>query len=109
MQISLFEYKDEKIHTEIVAILEFGKLVVSGYDEHQPSAQLPERSEYEYETCLDSISTTELIELIAPNQSEFEVLEKMKELFGGEHADIRFQAFCLEHNIETYCSSQFDD
>ncbi|MDD5935488.1 MAG: hypothetical protein PUC65_08035 [Clostridiales bacterium] len=109
MQITLFESKDEKIHTEIIAIYEFGKIIVSGYDQYLPTPQLPQGSEYVYETMLDSISTRELVEIIAPNQSEVEVLEKMKEMFGGKGADIRFQAFCVEHEIETYCSSEFDD
>ncbi len=109
MQITLFESKDEKVYTEIIAIYEFGQITVSGYDHYFPTQQIPEGTEYVYETILDSISTCEFIESIAPACSEFEVLEKMKELFGGERADIRFQAYCVEHSIETYCSSQFDD
>ncbi len=109
MQITLFESKDQTVHTKIIAIYEFGQIVVSGYDKYFPTERMPEGSEYEYETILDLISTSEIINLIAPACSEFEVLEKMQELFGGERADIRFQAYCVEHGIETYCSSHFDD
>lgn len=109
MQITLYESKNEKVHTEIVAILEFGRLVISGYDRYEPSKELPEGSEYEYETLLDSQSTSELIELLAPEATDEDVLNKVFELFGGERADIRFQAYCLEHEIETYSSSHFDD
>lgn len=109
MQITLFESKDENVHTQIIAIYEFGKITVSGYNQYLPTKRMPEGSDYEYETMLDTIGTSEFIELIAPACTEIEVLEKMKELFGGENADILFQAYCVKHGIETYCFSQLDD
>lgn len=109
MQITLYEHKTDKVHTETIAILEFGKFTLSGYDQYLPTPEVPEGGEYEYEILLDMISTQQMIELLAPGKSDTEILEVIKEKFGGERADIRFQAFCFEHDIETYCSSYFDD
>ena len=109
MQITLYEHTTDKVHTQIIAILEFGKFTLSGCDQYLETPQVPEGGEYEYEVLLDTISTQQLKQLIAPGKSENEFLDAIKEKFGGERADIRFQAFCLEHEIETYCSSYFDD
>lgn len=109
MQITLYEQKTDKVQITILALLEFGKLSILGYDQYLPSSAVPEGSEYEYETYLDLQSTNELFELLNINGSDQEKLERIKQEFAGERADIRFQAFCLNHQIETYCSSGFDD
>lgn len=109
MKRVLYQHKGEQVHTEVTAIIEYGKFTLSGYDKYQPSKQLPEGSEYEYETILDSVSTQQLMDLIAPNQTEALFLDAFYDKFAGERAIILFQAFCLEHDIETYCSSYFDD
>jgi hypothetical protein len=109
MQVTLYDNKTDKVHTTITAILEYGKLIVSGYDQYLPSDSVPEGSEYEYETYLDMQNTNELFELLGTTGSDQEKLDKILQEFGGERADIRFQAFCFANQIETYCSSNFDD
>lgn len=109
MQITLMNYEDEKIHSQIDAILEYGCLSICGHDIYKPSKEVPDGSEYEYETSLDTFSTKELLDLIAPNKSEEEALSILAEQFHGKGADLKFQAFCLEHEIETNCYSHFDD
>lgn len=109
MQIVLYENKTDKVHSTISAHLEYGKLSIVGYDHYLPSGAVPEGSEYEYETYLDMQSTEELMELLHANGSDQEKLELIQKEFGGERADILFQAFCLAHQIETNCSSDFDD
>lgn len=109
MQITLFEHDSEHVHTSIVAILEFGRLTVSGVDHYYPNEAVKEPSEYEYETLLDSISTKELFDLLCPNGSETECLNALSAKFSGEGADIRFQAYCFSNDIETDCQSRFDD
>lgn len=109
MKITLYDNKTDKVHTTITAIFEYGKLYISGMDQYMPSSAVPEGSEYEYETYLDSQSTKELFELLGVNGTDQEKLDRIQQLFGGERADIRFQAFCLTNQIETYCSSGFDD
>lgn len=109
MQITLYEHKTEKVHSTITAILEYGKLIISGYDQHLPSVAVPEGSEYEYETYLDMQSTNELFDILGVTGSDQEKLDRILQQFGGEGADIRFQAFCFANQIESYCSSNFDD
>jgi hypothetical protein len=109
MQVTLYETKTDKVHTTIIANLEYGKLCISGLDQYLPSSIVPEGSEYEYETYLDSQSTNELFELLGVMGSDQEKLDCIQQQFSGERADIRFQAFCLSNQIETYCSSSFDD
>lgn len=109
MQITLYEHQTDKVHTMISALLEFGKLSILGYDHYFPSTAVPEGSEYEYETYLDLQSTNELFELLNINGSDQEKLEGIMQEFGGERADIRFQAYCLTNQIETYFSSGFED
>ena len=109
MLITLYENKTDKVHTTITALLEYGKLVISGYDQYLPSSSVPEGSEYEYETYLDSQSTNELFELLGVQGSDQDKLDVILKEFGGERADIRFQAYCFANQIETYCSSHFDD
>lgn len=109
MQITLMQYEDEKLESKITAILEYGKLSIYGYDEYKPSTELPQGSEYEYEVWLDTFSTKQLLDLIAPGKKEDEALHILKSMFQGKGADIRFQAFCFEHEIETNCYSHFDD
>lgn len=109
MQITLMQYEDENIESKITAILEYGKLSVCGYDMYKPSTKLPEGSEYECEISLDSFSTKQLLDLIASGKNEEEALNILKTMFQGKGADIKFQAYCLEHEIETICYSHFDD
>ena len=109
MQITLYESTTDKVHTTITAILEYGKLIISGYDQYLPSSAVPEGSEYEYETYLDMQSTNQLFEVLEVNGSDQENLERILQEFGGERADIRFHAFCFKNEIETNCSSCFDD
>lgn len=109
MQVTLYDNKTDKVHTTITAIFEYGKLIISGYDQYLPSDVVPEGSEYEYETYLDMQSTNELFELLGATGSDQEKLDCILQQFGGERADIRFQAFCFANEIETNCSSNFDD
>lgn len=109
MQITLMQYEDEKIESNITAILEYGKLSVCGCDIFKPTLQLPEGSEYEYEISLDTFSTKQLLDSIASGKNEEEALLIFKSMFQGKGADIKFQAYCLEHDIESYCYSHFDD
>lgn len=109
MQVTLYENKTDKVQTTITAILEYGKLYITGYDQYLPSVTVPDGSEYEYETYLDMQSTNEIFELLGVNGSDQEKLDRILQEFGGERADIRFQAFCFANQIETYCSSSFDD
>ncbi len=109
MQITLMQYEDEKLESKITATLEYGRLSICGYDEYKPSSTLPQGSEYEYEILLDTFSTNQLLDLIAPGKNEEEALLILKSMFHGKGADIRFQAYCLEHEIETNCLSHFDD
>ncbi len=109
MQITLMQYEDEKIESRITAILEYGKLSICGCDTYKPTSQLPEGSEYEYEISLDTFSTHQLLDLIASGKKEEEALFILKTMFQGKGADIKFQAYCLEHKIETNCYSHFDD
>jgi hypothetical protein len=54
-------------------------------------------------------STNELFEALGATASDGEKLELLSQEFQGERADIRFQAYCYQNQIETYCTSDFDD
>lgn len=109
MQVTLYEAATESVHTSIVAILQFNQLTISGLDQYHPNDAVPAGSEYEYETLLDSYSTQQFFDQICPNGTDQERLDALQEKFSGEGADIRIQAFCLQHDIETNCQSSFDD
>lgn len=109
MEKILYEASTNEVDTQIIAILQCSRLTISGYDYYHPSSALPEGSEYEYETLLDSYSTQQIIELLGVDKTEEELLDCLYEMFHGERADIRFQSYCLNHGIETYSSSHFDD
>lgn len=109
MEKILYEVRSTEVDTQIIAILQCSRLTISGYDHYHPTKNLPQGSEYEYETLLDSYSTQQLLESLGKDKTEEEYLELIYEKFHGERADIRFQSYCLEHEIETYSSSHFDD
>ena len=109
MEITIFENTNDKVQTTITALLEYNRFILSGLDTYFPSKEVPEGSEYEYETVLDIENTQKLMELIAPESTTEEFLNRFAEKFHGANADIQFQSFCLEHEIETYSQSFFDD
>jgi hypothetical protein len=98
--VTLYDYKTEDIHINVVARFENNDLIIDGYDIGKRVEEYWGDSDYEYTITIKKENIGPLIKALGVDDDQVLVLQALVKQFQGNHCFSALGDFLEKHNIE---------